>query len=249
MNRIFKAIIVDDEEDGRLVLQSLINTYCPQIEIVRLCKSVVEGVEAIESISPDIVFLDINMPHANGFTLLDKVKDRLFNLIFVTAYHDYAIRAIKYSALDYLLKPIDSDELIGAVNRCVKQNGAISNSEKINHFIDNISNAQIEKVILPVRDGYVFVKVNEIIRCEADSNYTVLYLAGGEKYVVSKTLKDFESQLSNKNFYRIHKSHLINVSYLKKYTKGDGGTVTMVDNTELDVSRRNKEEFLKMLNL
>lgn len=249
MKQTFKAIIVDDEEDGRLVLQSLIQSHCPSVEIIKQCKSAAEGEQAINSLEPDIVFLDINMPNANGFALLDKVKKRQFNLIFVTAYHNYAIRAIKYSALDYLMKPIDEVELKDAVNRCSKPTEENSNTDKINHFIDTISKDQFEKVILPVREGYVFVKIDDILRCEADSNYTTLYLVDGEKHIVSKTLKDFESQLSSSKFFRIHKSHLINLSYLKKYTRGDGGVVTLIDNTELDVSRRNKEEFLKALNL
>ena len=248
MSKILKAIIIDDEQDGRVVLQSLIQTYCPQVEIIKLCSSAQEGVEAIHLLTPDIVFLDISMPYMSGFSVLDKVKEIKFNLIFVTAYHDYALKAIKHAAIDYLLKPVDYNELIVAVNRCVEMNNVL-NGEKITHFIDSLASEQIEKVILPVREGYIFVKVKDIIRCEADSNYTVLYLLGKQKHVISKTLKDFESQLSNKSFFRIHKSHLINVSHLKKYTKGDGGTVTMIDNTELDVSRRNKEAFLKMLSL
>ncbi len=248
MNKIFTAIIIDDEKDGRVVLQSLIQEHCPEVEIIKLCNSAQEGVEAIHQLTPDIVFLDISMPHMSGFSVLDKVKEVKFNLIFVTAYDDYALKAIKHAAIDYLLKPVDYNELIVAVNRCIEIDNAL-NSEKITHFIDSLASDQIEKVILPVREGYLFVNVKEIIRCEANSNYTVLYLLDGEKHMISKTLKDFESQLSNKSFFRIHKSHLINLSYLKKYTKGDGGTVTMVDDAELDVSRRNKEEFLKMLSL
>lgn len=246
MNNFYKAIIVDDEADGRLVLSNLLSTYCPEVKLLQQCKSANEGVLAIDTFSPDIVFLDINMPRINGFSMLEKVKEKDFDLIFVTAHHDYAIKAIRYSALDYLLKPIDPEELVAAIQRCAFNKS--QNAEKRSHFMANVTNEEIKQIVLPVRDGYVFVKIDDIVHCEADSNYTVLYLANGEKYMVSKTLKDFEHQLSNKKFFRIHKSHLVNIDYLKKYTKGDGGTVTLLDNTNLDVSRRNKEEFLKIFN-
>jgi two-component system LytT family response regulator len=248
MNKFINAVIIEDEEDGRVVLRSMLQSYCPQVRILQECASSAEGVEAIRNQQPDLVFLDIRMPMGNGFTLLDKVKDQLFQLIFVTAHHDYALQAIRYAALDYLLKPIDPEELKEAVGRCNIQPPSHTR-ERITHFVENYQCEEITKVILPVRDGYVFVKVDDIIRCEADSNYTRLYLSGGEKQLISKTLKEIEAQLPSRKFFRIHKSHIINVAYLKKYTKGDGGTVTLSDSTELDVSRRNREEFLKLFNL
>lgn len=178
--------------------------------------------------------------------MLERVKDKDFNLIFVTAHHDYAVQAIRCAALDYLLKPIDPEELVAAVQRAENKGDA---AQRRQHFIDNVGKEEITQVVLPLREGYLFVQVTDILRCEADSNYTVLHLVSGEKHLVSKTLKEFEIQLSGNRFFRIHKSHLINMQYLKKYTRGDGGSVTMIDNTELDVSRRNKEEFLRVFNL
>lgn len=246
MSQQLKAIIVDDEEDGRLVLTANLSLYCPQVEIVASCNSAEEGVQILQSQPIDLVFLDIQMPKEDGFAMLERVKDKDFNLIFVTAHHDYAVQAIRCAALDYLLKPIDHEELVAAVQRA--ENKANS-AERRQHFIDNVGKEEITQVVLPLREGYMFVQVTDILRCEADSNYTMLHLVSGEKHLVSKTLKEFEIQLSGNRFFRIHKSHLINMRYLKKYTRGDGGTVTMIDNTQLDVSRRNKEEFLKVFNL
>ncbi len=248
MNKSINAVIIEDEEDGRVVLRSMLQLYCPQVRILQECASAAEGIEAIRNQQPDLVFLDIQMPMGNGFSLLDKVKDQLFQLIFVTAHHDYAVQAIRHAALDYLLKPIDPEELKEAVGRCNVQ-PYTHTQERIAHFVENYQCEEITNIILPVRDGYVFVKVDDIIRCEADSNYTRLHLAGGEKQLISKTLKEIEAQLPLRKFFRIHKSHIINITYLKKYTKGDGGSVTLTDNTELDVSRRNREDFLKLFNL
>lgn len=247
-NKTFTAIIIDDEEDGRTVLQSLLGSHCPEIKIDKLCNTALEGLEAIKTSKPDIVFLDINMPNMNGFGLLDQLENKDFHLIFVTAYSHYAIKAIKYAALDYILKPIDAEELEQTVKKCI-QLGSEFNHKKINHFIQNLGNEEIERIVLPVRDGYIFVEIKDIVRCEADSNYTRIFISNKEEHIVCKTLKDFEAQLSNHRFFRIHKSHLINLNYIKKYTKGDGGSVTMKDNTSLDVSRRNKEEFLRHLEL
>lgn len=246
MNKTLKAIIVDDEEDGRLVLKATLSRYCPHVEVVACCPSAEEGVKSIQSLPIDLVFLDIQMPKEDGFAMLERVKEKDFDLVFVTAHHDYAVQAIRCAALDYLLKPIDPEELIAAVQRCEARSHSI---ERRGHFMENVGKEEITQIVLPLREGYLFVQVEEIVRCEADSNYTVLHLVGGEKHLVSKTLKEFENQLSGKRFFRIHKSHLVNMKYLKKYTKGDGGTVTMIDNTELDVSRRNKEEFLRVFNL
>lgn len=241
-----KAIIVDDEEDGRVVLAANLSIYCPQVEVVASCSSAEEGVQTLQSQPIDLVFLDIQMPKEDGFAMLERVKDKDFNLIFVTAHHDYAVQAIRSAALDYLLKPIDPEELVAAVQRAENKGDT---AERRQHFMDNVGKEEITQVVLPLREGYLFVQVTDIVRCEADSNYTVLHLVGGEKHLVSKTLKEFEIQLSGNRFFRIHKSHLINMQYLKKYTRGDGGTVTMIDNTQLDVSRRNKEEFLRVFNL
>jgi len=248
MNKALKAIIVDDEEDGRIVLKTTLAFYCTNIKVVALCASVDEALQATEKEDIDVVFLDVNMPVQNGFSFLEKCSKKNFEVIFVTAHENYAIKALRYAALDYLLKPIDPEELMSAVERVeLSSKGQMVN--KIDHFIENVNKEEIEQIILPLRDGYLFVIVNDIVRCQSDVNYTYVFMKNGEKHLVSKTLKDFESLLPRKKFFRIHKSHIINVSYIKKYTKGDGGTVTLLDGAELDVSRRKKEEFLQAFQL
>jgi two-component system, LytTR family, response regulator len=245
MNRI-KAILVDDELDGRLVLSSMLKTHCPEINLIAECSSVDEALETLEKHEIELIFLDINMPKITGFGMLDKINRSDFSIIFVTAYQEHAIKAIKYSALDYLLKPIDSEELIEAVKRAISTTNDPLQFQKL---LENKAKTEVDQLVLPVRDGYIFVNHLDITRCEADSNYTNIYLANSEKHVVAKTLKEFESLLPSTLFFRIHKSHLINLNHLKKYTKGDGGTVTLLDNTEIDVSRRNKEAFLRVFKI
>lgn len=251
MNKQIKAIIIDDEQDGRSVLMTLIKMYCPQIEIIGECSSGEQGLEMINELSPELVFLDIDMPGMNGFSLLKKIKEITFEVIFVTAHHHYALKAIKHSALDYLLKPVDKTELIQAIDKFSKiDNGKVN--ERMSFLLENESkeNTELSQIILNVREGYIFTDIHDIIRCEADGNYTLVYLKNGDKQLACKTLKEFENILSTNNFWRIHKSHLINLKYLKKYVKGDGGgNVVMSDNSEIEVSRRNKDAFLKQFNL
>ena len=250
MNDFVKTIIIDDEEDGRLVLASLLKLYCPKVEVLGMFSSASEGIKGIEEIKPDLIFLDIDMPIMNGFSMLEKLASIDFAVIFVTAYNHYAIKAIKFSALDYLLKPIDEKELTMAVNKCIQERDSKEN-ERLSFFIKNQKNdiQALTQMALPIRDGYIFANVNDIVRCEGDGNYTLVLFQNGEKQLVSKTLKEFETNLAHHNFVRIHKSHLINLKYVKKYTRGEGGSVLLTDNTEIEVSRRSKEAFLKLFNL
>ena len=251
MNNKIKAIIIDDEADGRTVLHSLIHMYCPQITIIGQSSSGEEGLAMIQDLNPELVFLDIDMPGMNGFSLLKRIKEITFEVIFVTAHHHYALKAIKHSALDYLLKPVDKTELIEAVEKFVKIDKQKVN-ERMSFLLKNESKeaSEITQIILNVREGYIFTDIEDIIRCEADGNYTMVFLKNGTKQLASKTLKEFEYILNQNNFWRIHKSHLINLKHLKKYVKGDGGgNVVMIDNSEIEVSRRNKDAFLKQFNL
>ena len=249
MNEKIKAIIIDDEKDGRTVLSTLIKLYCPQVEIIGESSSGEQGLIMIEELNPALVFLDIEMPGMNGFSLLKKLKEINFEVIFVTAHHHYALKAIKHSALDYLLKPVDKTELIEAIGK-FKISSSVN--ERMAYLLENETKdlSELKQIILNVREGYVFSEINEIVRCEADGNYTTVFFKNGDKQVASKTLKEFENLLSEHNFWRIHKSHLINLKYLKKYIKGEGGgNVVMTDNSEIEVSRRNKDAFLKKFNL
>lgn len=249
MNEKIKAIIIDDEKDGRTVLSTLIKLYCPQVEIIGESSSGEQGLRMIEELNPALVFLDIDMPGMNGFSLLKKLKEITFEVIFVTAHHHYALKAIKHSALDYLLKPVDKTELIEAIGK-FKISSSVN--ERMAYLLENETKdlSELKQIILNVREGYVFSEINEIVRCEADGNYTTVFFKNGDKQVASKTLKEFENLLCEHNFWRIHKSHLINLKYLKKYIKGEGGgNVVMTDNSEIEVSRRNKDAFLKQFNL
>ncbi len=249
MKDTLKAILVDDEPDGRSLLRSLLEQYCPIIDIITECDSAFSGITAIQNSQPDVIFLDIQMPLMNGFSMLEKLGTIDFEIIFITSYDQYALRAFKYNALDYLLKPVDEKELIEAVDKCAVR-CLSKKAEQKNTFVHNYTAlSSSHQAILPVREGYMFVRVSDIVRCEADGNYTQVFMQNGDKYLVSKTLKEFEGQLVNLNFVRVHKSHLVNLQYIRKYIRGEGGTLVMTDHSEIEVSRRSKEAFLAIFNL
>jgi two-component system LytT family response regulator len=246
MSRL-KAIIVEDEEASRETLKNYIAKYCPNVDLLEMADSVQTGLEAIKKTTPDVVFLDIEMPYGNAFDLLDALDDIDFEIIFVTAYRDYAIKALNLSAAYYILKPIDIDELVAAVDKIsIRKKGGDTNFHtKI--LMDNIKSTavQYKKIVLPQMDGFEVVNVNEIIRVEANDNYTNFYLTNGKTYLVSKTLKHFDELLCDFNFIRTHKSHLVNLQYITKYIKGKGGQVRMIDDSYVDVSSTRKKEFLE----
>lgn len=249
------ALIVDDERRSREALASLVEKYCPAIRIVGFADSAATGVEAIRAQSPDLVFLDIEMPFGSGFDLLEKIGNYSFEVVFTTAYDQYALRAFKFSALDYLLKPIDRDELIEAVARVEKrvskkQHGLSREAnEHLEVLLYNIKNKHLQssKIALPTSDGIVFVQVNDIIRCESERNYTNFYMIGGEKILITRTLKEFETMLSDFDFFRIHHSHLVNLTYVKRYIKSDGGCLVMNDDSVVQISRKYKDALLQRL--
>lgn len=243
MNNYLTAIIIDDEIDGRLLLSSMLTEYCPAVRILGTFDSPVDGLLAIQKLKPEVVFLDIEMPKMNAFAMLEKIGTIDFEIIFVTAYDQYAIKAIKVNAMEYILKPLDKDDLLKAVDKCLVK----AQTSKQNQLNTSIG-ATGAKMAIPTRDGFLFVDQSKIIRCEGDGNYTNIYLENGQKHLSSKTLKDFEEILPS-NFVRIHKSHLVNTQYIKKYIKGNGGTIVINDDTELEVSRRNKELLLNFFNI
>ena len=245
---MIKTIIIDDEPRGRDTLKILLNKYCPEVSVTGEAGSVVEGFKLINKEAPDVVFLDIEMPGNNGFDLLEMFNSIPFKVIFTTAYDKYAIKAIKYSALDYLLKPIDIDELKEAVSRIETNNRKDIGQAKYEALLNNIkSENKRKKVAIPDLEGLIFVFIDEIVRCESDSNYTYIYLINKKKITASRTLGDFEELFSEENFFRVHRSHLINLDHLKKYIKGEGGFAVMADDSRVEVSRRKKPEFLEVL--
>jgi two-component system LytT family response regulator len=246
---MIKAIIVDDELGARESLSKMLEKNCKQIEVVAKVDSMLSAFEAITNKEPDLVFLDIEMPNGNAFDLLEKFKTINFNIIFTTAYDHYAIKAIKFSAVDYILKPIDPEELITAVKRFEDRAGEKATLDK--QFKTLLSNVRpenkLKKVGIPDGDGLIFINLSDIIRCDSDGNYTFFILTSGKKIIASRTLGEYEQMFADDNFFRIHRSHLINLEHVKKYIKGEGGYVVMSDNSQVEVSRRNKTDFLEKL--
>jgi len=246
---MLKALIVDDEPKARENLQILLHDFVEGVAVVGLCENIAEATEAVRLHSPDVVFLDIQLQRETGLDLLTKLKEINFEVIFTTAYTEYAIKAFKFSAIDYLLKPIDIEELRKAVGRVEKR---VSNNMtgRLTQLVQNLKQGSNEnyKIALPTLDGLVFVKISDILYCEASSNYTQIFTAE-EKYLVSKTLKEYDDLLSDHNFFRIHNSYLININSIKKYVKGEGGYVVLNNDTSLDVSKRKKEAFLNRIGI
>ena len=242
---MINAIIVDDELKSRESLKILLEEFCDNVAVKALCQDVAEAVVAIQQYKPDVVFLDIQLQRETGFDLLTQLGDFDFEVIFTTAYAEYAIKAFKFAAIDYLLKPIDIEELKRALSKVEKRmNDSIS--LRLQQLMQNLKNTSSEnyKLALPTTDGLVFVKMQDILYCEASSNYTEITVMDGKKYIVSRTLKEYEDMLGEHNFYRIHNSYLINLNAIKKYVRGEGGYVIMANDKSLDVSKRKKEGFL-----
>lgn len=245
---MIKAIIVDDEVKSRNTLKTLIEKYCPSVEICDLAESVDDALGLIKKHQPKLIFLDIEMPHGSGFTLLEKIKHPDFEVIFTTAYDDYAIKAIKFSALDYLLKPVDVDDLVKAVNKVNNKKNKENSSLDFELLLSNLKlKSGPAKIAVPTFDGLQMIDAKNIIKCIADESYTHIFLADGSKIMVSRILKEYEELLSDLNFLRVHNSCLINLAHVTKYIKGDGGSVIMSDGKTVEVSRRKKAELLERL--
>jgi two-component system LytT family response regulator len=247
---MIKAIIVDDELGARESLSKMIEKNCKQLEVIAKADSMLAAFEAITNKQPDLVFLDIEMPNGNAFDLLEKFKEINFNIIFTTAYDHYAIKAIKFSAIDYILKPIDPEELVEAVKRVEKKQTNQPNvlDKQFKTLLSNVRpENKLKKVGIPDGDGLIFINLSDIIRCESDGNYTFFILTNGKKIIASRTLGEYEQMFTEDNFFRIHRSHLVNLQHVKKYIKGEGGYVIMADDSQVEVSRRNKNEFLEKL--
>jgi len=246
---MLKALIVDDEPKARENLEILLQDFVEGVEVVSLCENISEAIDAVKLHSPDVVFLDIQLQRETGFDLLTKLKEINFEVIFTTAFTEYAIKAFKFSAIDYLLKPIDIDELKKSVAKVEKR---VNNNMtgRLTQLVQNLRQGSSEnfKIALPTLDGLVFVKISDILYCEASSNYTQIFTTE-EKYLVSKTLKEYDDLLSDHNFFRIHNSYLININSIKKYVKGEGGYVVLNNDISLDVSKRKKDAFLNKIGI
>ncbi len=241
------AIIVDDEKHCREVLELLLRKHCSDVELLANCSSGAEALDILHSEAPDILFLDIEMPGMNGFELLEKFPGADFEIIFTTAYNEYAIKAIKHSALDYLLKPIDKEELKTAVERA-KEHKALKPADRINDLLELLQTKKPSKrFAAATMEGLIMVNTDDILYCESDNAYCKLVFTDGKSLLLSKTLKAVEEALHHDMFCRIHHSYLINLNYVKRYIKGEGGEVIMANGASLPVSRTRKQDFLKLL--
>lgn len=248
--QVLKALLVDDELNSLQNLQLKIQEFCPEVRIVAQTQRPEDAIVLIQQHKPDVVFLDIEMPRMSGFKMLEQIPDIDFEIIFITAYNHYAINAIRISAFDYLVKPVSIKDLQQSIERL--GNFAIKKSrERADVLKRNLANpkSQEDQIAIPTNDGLEFIQIRQIMRIESSSNYSKLILLDGHQLLVTRQLKDFEELLGDYRFYRIHHSHLINLNYIIKYVRGDGGQVTMRNGDMIDVSRRKKEIFLKLMSV
>jgi two-component system LytT family response regulator len=242
------AVIIDDELKGRIALRQKLSAFCPEVELAGEAAGGEEGLRLIEQVEPEIVFLDIEMPRMNGFDMLQRLQNKNFHLVFTTAFDQYAIRAIKYAAFDYLLKPINIEELQSCIER-IKNGPRLPKTADRLEVLDqhlHLKNT-LGKIAISTLEGHLFFNINDIIRLEAQRNYTILHFVNQPKLTASKTLKELEELLPEDKFFRVHHTHIINLHYIKKYIKGDGGQIEMQNGDVLDVARRRKEAFLKLI--
>jgi len=242
---MIKAIIIDDEKSAVISIELALKEYCPTVEVVGKSYNAKDAIKEIENQKPDLIFLDIQMPHISGIELLEQIEQRNFDVIFVTAFNEFAVKAFKLNAIDYLLKPISIPELIKAVN---KVNGNKNNLLTINDKLNRLKAGLSGKVGLPFSSGTEFIKISEIIRIEADGSYCKVVTTDGKTRLISRNLKEMQTSLEDQSFYRTHKSHLINLEHIKKYSPlKDGGLIEMADGVNIEIARGNKSEFAALL--
>jgi two-component system LytT family response regulator len=246
---MIRTVLVDDERDSIRVLQKLLEKYCPQIDVVGTAEGVETALAVIQATRPDLLFLDIEMTQGNAFDLLNQLRPLTFQVVFVTAFDNYAIRAFKYSAVDYLLKPVDIDELVSAVDRVAERSQQKNIMGQMQIFLDNMGtfNLATQKMAVPTVDGLIFINLKEVVRLEAKSSYTQILLENGEIVTATRTIRDYEDILPEALFCRIHNSHIINLQKIEKYHKGRGGYVILEDGSEIEVASRRRQEFLRRL--
>lgn len=245
---MMRAVIIDDEQSCIERLSVLLaGNHADTVELIASCRTVKEGLDVLTKLNPDVVFLDVQIQEQTGFDLLQQVPEIRFEVVFVTAFEKYAVQAFKVSAIDYLLKPVDPEDLRQAIGKLHQKLSRQEMSRKLDVLFHNLKTIEgaSKKISVPTINGLEFLQVSDIIRCEADANYTHIVLKNKQKITVAKTLKEFEELLTEYNFFRIHNSHLINLAHVVRYEKGKGGFVSMDDNSQIEVSTRRKEEFLQ----
>jgi two-component system LytT family response regulator len=244
---MIKTILVDDEPRGLSALKMLLKLHCPQVKIVAECSDAGSALEQISALTPDLVFLDISMPEKSGFDLLNELRPVRFEIIFITAHNEYTIQAFKYSAIDYLLKPVDEDQMIEAVCRAEERIIQKVSARRVETFLYNLQKVQVPgemKLCIADMKGFRVIHLADVIYCESDSSYTVFHLVGGQSIITSKSILEYELLLEQSHFCRIHKSFLVNLQHIKEYIRGEGGSVVLSDGKTVEVSRRKKEAFI-----
>jgi two-component system, LytTR family, response regulator len=245
---MLKAIMIDDEAHCLETLSILLKEYCPDVQVLERCRSAVNGLKVIEKLKPDLVFLDIEMPGMNGFEMLEQFTEITFAIIFTTSYDRYAIKAIRFSALDYLLKPIDPNELVSAVKK-VQEQRHLPMAEQFQMLLKQIQGKDhhFKKIAVPTAEGFELIPADQVTRCEADDNYTHLFLKNKNKIIACRTLKEMEEQLHDFSFFvRVHHSYIVNLNEVIKYVRGEGGYLVLSDGSTVNVSRSRKDALLKL---
>ena len=242
-----RAILVDDEPDGLLALKKMLELNCPEVEILATCSTTTDAMQKLEELKPDLVFLDIRMPGKSGMDMLAELSEIDFEVIFVTAHNEYLLQALQFSAVDYLMKPVDEDRLQEAVQRVekrLKEKRGSGQADILRHNLNNAGFPLEMRLCLPTQKGFTIVKLEEILYCEAQRSYTIFRLVNNKSIIISKPLFDYDKLLADTIFLRVHKSFLINLMHVKEYMRGEGGTVIMSNGMEVEISRRKKEQFL-----
>jgi two-component system, LytTR family, response regulator len=242
---MLNVVIIDDEPDAVKFIQGIIAEYCPYLLVTGTANSAREGVTVINQVRPDLVFLDVQMPHGSGFDLLASFPEKSFDVVFITAFNHYAIQAIKFSAVDYILKPVNISELIDAVKKVeLKRSSREYRNFDFNSLLENIKTPVPSKLAIPTTDGIEYLNTSEIIRVEADRSYSWFHLTDKRKYLVSRNLKEYQELLQDLSFFRPHNSHLINMIYVKKFIRHEGGYIEMMDGSNVPISRGKRDLFL-----
>lgn len=246
MTKKLQTVIIDDEPNAVEFISSVIQDHCPELEVAGKAYNVTGGISKIEELKPDLVFLDVEMPNGTGFDLLSNFPEKEFDVVFITAFNHYAIKAIKFSAVDYILKPLNIEEFIGSVKKVLQKRAVSppSGNESFKVLMENLKTPVPSRLAIPTADGMEYLNPKEIIRIEADRSYSWFYLTGNRKILVSKNLKEFQDLLSDRYFFRSHNSHLINLKFVHKFVRREGGFIEMQDGEQIPISRNKKDLFL-----
>ncbi len=247
---MLKAVIIEDEHKSSELLSKLLEKNCPEVQLLGIADGVQKGVQLVRGVMPELLFLDIAMPDGSGFDLLEQVQGQNFEVIFTTATDKHAVKAIKYSALDYLLKPIDAEELKAAIKKLTEKKSDASRIDSLKFLLENIrkDDDQYQKITIPSGNAYEIIFIKDIVRLEAQGGYTKFVLSNGRNIMVSFSMKHYEDLLPEKDFFRIHHQHLINLNHIVRVLKADSGYAVMSDNSQIEVSRRKRDEFLARIN-